>query len=511
MSEKENSECEEEKTISNVHKVMNSVTGLVHSVRNRYGPQDTPRTTYEILLVNEMKFHNAAKKNDVKTMTELQEEKVNINAKNNHGLTVLHLAAWSANLNIVQMLIKAGANQKATNEDGMNVLHFAAQNNKNDIVDYLLKDLQLNDLNAPDKKGRKPFHLAAEKGHLTMINNLLSVDLFTNEKDQDGNTALHLAAMNGHCEVLDVLIDLWENKDELNEQGATPFYMAVEGGHELCASHLLKAECNINITNNDGYSALHVAAQNGHRSLVNFLIANKIDFTPKPDDKNPPLHLAILHDHMSIVDELLEAGYDINVINVRNQSALHLAAELKNTDLVEKLLKTGCDLTIADKQGKTALNVAARTNHTLIVDMIIKADRYYTWKMGLTENNEPMHQDVCLTFKPDHLVKTSQIRSAFWNLAYNQLKPHEWKKLAQRWNFTEVQIKAIEEQWTGKASYREHGHRMLLIWLHGILLANQNPIKCLYEDLMQTGNPQLAENFRIESSNAVGNKKCRIS
>lgn len=33
-----------------------------------------------------------------------------------HGLTVLHLAAWSADLSVVQMLIKAGASQKVANE-----------------------------------------------------------------------------------------------------------------------------------------------------------------------------------------------------------------------------------------------------------------------------------------------------------------------------------------------------------------------------------------------------------
>ena len=49
--------------------------------------------------------------------------------------------------------------------------------------------------------------------------------------------------------------------------------------------------------------------------------------------------------------------------------------------------------------------------------------------------------------------------------------------LAQFWTFTEIQIRAIEEQWIGEKSYKEHAHRMLLIWLHGSLLAKINPIK----------------------------------
>lgn len=44
----------------------------------------------------------------------------------------------------------------------------------------------------------------------------------------------------------------------------------------------------------------------------------------------------------------------------------------------------------------------------------------------------------------------------------------------------------------GKKSYKEHGNRMLLIWLHGTLLAHQNPLKHLYEDLVEAGLQPLA-------------------
>lgn len=57
--------------------------------------------------------------------------------------------------------------------------------------------------------------------------------------------------------------------------------------------------------------------------------------------------------------------------------------------------------------------------------------------------------DLSVSFKQDHSTQTKQIRSSLWNLAYNQLKPREWKKLAMFWKFTDEQIKAIEEQWTG--------------------------------------------------------------
>lgn len=46
----------------------------------------------------------------------------------------------------------------------------------------------------------------------------------------------------------------------------------------------------------------------------------------------------------------------------------------------------------------------------------------------------------------------------------------------------------------GTASYREHGHRMLLIWLHGVIMAGENPVKGLYEGLVGIGRRDLAGN-----------------
>uniref|UniRef100_A0A8B9SV83 Ankyrin repeat and death domain containing 1B n=1 Tax=Anas platyrhynchos TaxID=8839 RepID=A0A8B9SV83_ANAPL len=453
------------------------------------------------LLPDEREFQRAAKMNNLETMEKLFKKSVNINAvdtlkrtalhfavarshtsavdfllhhkarldmADQHGLTVIHLAAWTGNLDVMRKLVKAGADQKAKNEEGMNALHFAAQNNSVKIVDYFLQDLHLTDLNKPDGKGRKPFLLASEKGHVDMINDLIALKLFTSEKDQNGET---------------------------------PFYLSVEGGHEKCAELLLEAGSDINVLTHNNSSALQIAIQNGHLSLVTFLIDNNVDLAPKPEQKNSPLHLAVINNHLPVVKALLDANHDINFLNHRQETPLHLAADLGNVELVEMLLKAGCDLKTTDKNGKTALAMASRSNYALIVDMIIKAERYYATEQAHVGHDDDW-LDFGLSFKQDHSIQTKQIRSSLWNLAYNQLKPQEWKKLALFWKFTDEHIRAIEEQWTGKKSYKEHGHRMLLIWLHGILLAHQNPVKHIYEDLVAAGFRHLADNSQNPKKNA---------
>ncbi|KAJ7335860.1 hypothetical protein JRQ81_013801 [Phrynocephalus forsythii] len=501
----------------------------------------------ETLLPDEKEFQHAAKTNNLETMERLFRKNVKINAVDSlkrtalhfavagnhvsavdfllhhkarvdiadkHGLSAIHLAAWSGNLEIMLMLIKAGADQKAKNKEGKNVLHFAAQNNNVRIVDYFIQDLHLLDLNKPDEKGRKPFHLAAEMGHAEMVNELVYLNLFTSGKDNEGNTALHLAAKNGHGNVVEVLLPQWEEINEVNQNGETPFYLAVEGGHEKCADLLLQAGSDINILNKHNTNALDIATQNGHTPLVRFLISKNIDlnaqsqsiFMDLQEEKNSALHLAIQKNNLTVIQSLIDAKHDLNTLNQKHQTPLHVAADLGNVEVMEMLLKAGCDLSIVDKQGKTPLAVASRSNHALIVDMIIKAERFYSWKKESCPSG-----DNLLSFKQDHSLQTKQIRSSLWNLAYNHLKMREWTKLAQLWKFTEEQIKAIEEQWTGNKSYKEHGHRMLLIWLHGVLTADQNPIKYLYEDLVRGGFQQLAEKMRAESNAGTDSKKCAVS
>lgn len=67
------------------------------------------------------------------------------------------------------------------------------------------------------------------------------------------------------------------------------------------------------------------------------------------------------------------------------------------------------------------------------------------------ELSESVHSEYPLTFKLDHRSETKQLRSMAWRLAYELLRPGDWKRLAEHWGFTRDQVSAIERQWTGAA------------------------------------------------------------
>nr|XP_010991847.2 ankyrin repeat and death domain-containing protein 1A isoform X1 [Camelus dromedarius] len=416
------------------------------------------------------------------------------------GMNALLLSAWFGHLRILQILVNSGAKIHCENKDGLTLLHCAAQKGHVHVLAFMMEDLEDVALDQADKLGRTAFHQAVEHGQLDALDFLVGSGCDHSVKDKEGNTALHLAARQGHLAVLQRLVDVRLDLEEQNAEGLTALHAAAERIHPDCVQLLLRAGSSVNALTQKKQSCLHYAALGGSEVMARALI-HAGGCTNVADRGASPLHLAVRHNFPVLVQLLIDSGSDLDTTDHRQQTPLHLAAEHAWQDIAEMLLVAGVNLNLRDKQGKTALAVAARSNHVSLVDMIIKADRFYRWEKDRLSCRDP--SDPCgksLTFKQDHQQETQQLRSVLWQLASRYLRPHEWKKLAYCWEFTEAHVLAIEQQWTGTKSYREHGHRMLLIWLHGVVTAGENPSKELFEGLVAIGRRDLAESIRKKAN-----------
>ena len=83
-----------------------------------------------------------------------------VNAPNVFGTTALHLACQHCNYKFVKMLLSEGARTDISDNDSNTALHYACSSAKpNEKIIYLLLRRGLN-VNAPNKNGTSPFHLA---------------------------------------------------------------------------------------------------------------------------------------------------------------------------------------------------------------------------------------------------------------------------------------------------------------------------------------------------------------
>uniref|UniRef100_A0A1I8FLX6 ANK_REP_REGION domain-containing protein n=1 Tax=Macrostomum lignano TaxID=282301 RepID=A0A1I8FLX6_9PLAT len=83
-------------------------------------------------------------------------------------------------------------------------------------------------------KGMTCAHIAASKGSISVINELLRSNrslLCTGKIKTNGCTALHLAAQEGHEKVVRLLVEAGASPSEENSEGLTPLHLAAQSGH----------------------------------------------------------------------------------------------------------------------------------------------------------------------------------------------------------------------------------------------------------------------------------------
>ena len=67
------------------------------------------------------------------------------------------------------------------------------------------------------QSGRTPLHLAAEKGHVEVVEYLLQKEANVEARDNDGNVPLHLSTENKQTRVTQVLLEYGTSPNIANE------------------------------------------------------------------------------------------------------------------------------------------------------------------------------------------------------------------------------------------------------------------------------------------------------
>ncbi|CZT07396.1 uncharacterized protein RCO7_07340 [Rhynchosporium graminicola] len=87
--------------------------------------------------------------------------------------------------------------------------------------------------------GSTVMHIAARKGHHTIVRLLSECGVEVSARDNAGETPLHLAAAHGHLEAIEALLDAGAEIDAKNNRGHTPLSVAVSNGYDTSVRKLL--------------------------------------------------------------------------------------------------------------------------------------------------------------------------------------------------------------------------------------------------------------------------------
>ncbi len=156
-------------------------------------------------------------------------------------------AAMSGDVTLVRELLRDGADVNAAQGDGMSALHWAADRGDVELLDVLL--VAGAEIQSATRIGEyTPLHIAARNAHLGAVQTLLEAGADVHAvTDPSGSTPLHLAAVSGDGEVVRALIDAGSDPNATEAQWKqTPLIFAASWNRTDAISALVEGGADPN-------------------------------------------------------------------------------------------------------------------------------------------------------------------------------------------------------------------------------------------------------------------------
>jgi len=275
-------------------------------------------------------------------------------------------------------------------------LHFASGYNRMDIVEHLLRNGA--DVHAKDKGGLVPLHNACSYGHYEVAELLVRHGANVNAADYWKFTPLHEAAAKGKFEICKLLLKHGADAIKKNHEGHTPIDLVKEGYPDVI--DLLR-----------GDAALLEAAKKGNLAKVMKLATSQnINCRDTQGRNSTPLHLAAGYNHVEVAEFLLESGADVNAQDKGGLIPLHNASSYGHVDIAALLIKYKADVNATDRWLFTPLHEAAQKGRTQLCALLLThgADSQLKNQEHQTPLDLATAEDVKVLLQ-DSMVSKSQV------------------------------------------------------------------------------------------------------
>jgi ankyrin repeat protein len=259
-------------------------------------------------------------------------------------------AVKSGNREAVRTLLKQPAAAfKAVEGDGTTALHWAVRADDLDMVRLLLTAGA--DVKAATREGVTPLSLAAVNGSARMTDVLLEAGANANAVMPEGETILMTAARTGRPEVIESLL---RHGADINARenwfGETPLIWAAAENHAEAVRVLVAHGADVNARS----KALDVPRRRNGQSIL-------------PLGSWTPLMYAARQGALDSTRALIAAGADMNQTDPDGATALVLAIINANYDVAAALIEKGADPNIGDKEARMAALYATIDMHRLAI------------------------------------------------------------------------------------------------------------------------------------------------
>jgi ankyrin repeat protein len=279
-------------------------------------------------------LHRAAQLGRVEIMTMLLDAGADINAVDRFQESACHIAIQYCQFDALKLLVERGANLDVVDSNGDSLLSFVASLNRNKRFVILLLDA-----GAP-LDGLTDYQLMCLVKSVAVFNRLLARGVnFTAIRDNDSAALCHYVARNVTCEDdLRFLVNVCGNDavHAVDSYGNTPLHYASLVGSHLAVRVLVEFGAEIDRQANNGWTALVSAAGNVQSSFVELLLALGADVAVVTNNGETTCHRAALWKKPAALCALVAAGGDLdqpdNKGETPRRNALRMMAPLPTAD-----------------------------------------------------------------------------------------------------------------------------------------------------------------------------------
>lgn len=340
------------------------------------------------------KLHRAVRDNDLPLAQSLIEHGANLLSRANHGKTALHYASLNSykGVDMMKLLLRSETREIMNSKDdnGQTPLHYAAKRDFTDGIELLVYCGVFIDI--LDKYGFSPYLWAVIAGQNNATYLLLSLGVDVNSTSADGKSALGWAASLGHSLITELLVKKGADVMSMTQNTRlVPLEEAAACGDLFTVRLLLNSGADPNYRDREGWSAIHWAAEEGHWDVVLLLLKHGANVNGVSSYGTSPLHCAANGGHNNIVSGLLQHGADPLKSTCHGWTPLHHAAFMRYSDVVQSLLMDDriTSSPSQDNHGWSVLHLAVHRRHldtvrVLLDSSIISESRLLCDEGGLT-------------------------------------------------------------------------------------------------------------------------------
>ena len=326
--------------------------------------------------------HIAAKKGSAMVIKELMkfDKAVVLSARNKiTDSTPLHIATEGGHVEVVKLLLNAGASTLDENKSGFTPVHIAAKFGHSDIIAELAVFPGVNMRQVSRKLGLNSLHVSSFFGETDATRELLTHVPAQAKSELPENIKVAIAKELGAFELQNCtkLINYRPFIPLGNEYDLTPLHMAsFSGGENVVRVLLNSAGVNAESKSNpSGYTPLHLACLSGHVGVVGLLLSRSTSMLKSVDSQGRTcLHVAASSGHFEMVQVLIGQGADLEFQDKDGWLPIHYAAHAGFLDVVKQLVDSGSKSTAETNSGKTPIWYAAKQGNFHVITYLIRQD-----------------------------------------------------------------------------------------------------------------------------------------